>query len=319
MKQFSNFVFFGSNEFSVIVLEKLCQANLIPSLVITLPDKPADRKKIPTPPPLKLTADNLQLTTLQPESLKNNPELIKTIAELKPEFGIVAAYGKIIPKSVLDLFPKGVLNLHPSLLPKYRGPSPIQTAILNGDKKTGVSIILLDEEMDHGPILAQEQAFISSDEYFTDPSKNLALQGAEALKKAVPLWLEDKISPKPQKHSQASYTKLFTWQDGKIEPNKPIKQVYNQIRALSEEPGTWLSWQMANGKWLIVKIIKAKIISNSQFLISKTIPKTGLAQFNKDLILVCKEGALLLEHVQPEGKRIMTGKEFLNGYGKYLR
>jgi methionyl-tRNA formyltransferase len=343
------FVFFGTGEFSCIVLDKLIENNLRPDLVVTAPDKLAGRKKILTPPPLKLTAGNLprsrtpkenkfatgqvsslrgrQLTTIQPESLKNNLELIKIITELKPDFGIVAAYGKIIPKPVLDLFLKGILNLHPSLLPKYRGPSPIQTAILNGDKKTGVSIMLLDEEMDHGPILAQKEVSINPDEYFSSLYRKLALLGAEALLEAIPMWLSNKIVPKPQNHKKATFTKFLSWQDGKIEPNQSsVKQIYNQIRALSVEPGVWINWQIANGptkggsasggKSLIVKIIKARPMPELRIMNNEL--RMDLVELNKELVLICRDGALLLEQVQPQGKRIMTGKEFLNGYGKWL-
>ncbi|KKU16547.1 MAG: Methionyl-tRNA formyltransferase, partial [Parcubacteria group bacterium GW2011_GWC1_45_9] len=175
-------VFFGGNQLSVTVLKNLVEAGFKPSLVITSPDEPIGKKKTLTSPPLKIAAQNLKsrrkvgtpiaegasgLTTLQPKSLKDG-EVKEKIKSIKPDIGIVAAYGKIIPKEILDIFPKGVLNLHPSLLPKYRGPSPIQTAILNNDFDTGVSIILLDEQMDHGQILAQEKIKLTGQEYFSE-------------------------------------------------------------------------------------------------------------------------------------------------------
>lgn len=308
------FFYFGANEFSVLVLRELCRANLLPSLIITLPDKPVGRKKILTPPPLKLGAEKLKLRFDQPTTLKNNPKLIELITELKPTFGIVAAYGKLIPKTILELFPAGLLNLHPSLLPRYRGPSPIQTALLNGEEKTGVSIMLLDEELDHGPVLAQQEITILPDETYPELFLKLALQGAKTLIETLPLWLEGKITPQPQNHQLASYTKLLTWQDGKINPDKPVNEVYNQIRALNPEPGTWLEMKI-NNQSRIIKILRAKRVSLPP---SFTFNHYGLIQSNKDLLLLCQGGALLVEQIQPAGKRPLTGQEFLNGYGKWL-
>ncbi|HCI05624.1 TPA: methionyl-tRNA formyltransferase [Patescibacteria group bacterium] len=319
-------VFFGGNQLSVTVLKNLVEAGFKPSLVITSPDEPIGKKKTLTSPPLKIAAQNLKsrrkvgtpiaegasgLTTLQPKSLKDG-EVKEKIKSIKPDIGIVAAYGKIIPKEILDIFPKGVLNLHPSLLPKYRGPSPIQTAILNNDFDTGVSIILLDEQMDHGQILAQEKIKLTGQEYFSELYEKLTELGGKLLVKTIPLWLEKKISPKEQDHAKASICGKLNWSDGKIKAQDTAEKAYAKIRALGVEPGCYLELRMGNNELRILKIIKARPLLNSQFIIHNS--GTGLREENKELVLKCRNGALLLELVQPEGKKIMSGKEFLNGY-----
>ncbi|MDP2598520.1 MAG: methionyl-tRNA formyltransferase, partial [Candidatus Liptonbacteria bacterium] len=157
----SKYVFFGTPEFAAIVLDKLISAGFPPSAVVCNPDRPVGRKKIITPPATKSQImvrgsrfmDEIKI--LQPEKLDSGFE--HQISNIKPEFGIVAAYAKIIPKNIIELFPKGVIGVHPSLLPKYRGASPIQSAILDGEKEAGVTLYLLDEKMDHGPILEQRE------------------------------------------------------------------------------------------------------------------------------------------------------------------
>ncbi len=307
-------VFFGGNQLSVIVLKQLINSKIRPNLIITVPDKPVDKKKILTSPPLKLEAQNLKLETLQPKSLKNE-EVVKKIKEINPELGIVAAYGRLIPKGVLDIFPKGVLNLHPSLLPKYRGPSPIQTAILNNDFDTGVSIILLDEQMDHGLILAQETVKLTGKEYFQEIYEKLANLGGKLLAKTIPLWIDKQITPMAQNESKATMCKKLEWKDGRIDVNDSVEKTFAKIRALGKEPGAWVELRIKNKELRILKIIEASFL-NSQFMIHNS--NLGLQEQDKELVLVCKNGALLLEQVQPEGKKIMSGKEFLNGYRQLI-
>ena len=175
---------------------------------------------------------------------------------LKPDICIVAAYGKIIPKDYLDVPKYGFLNIHPSLLPKYRGPSPCQYAILNGDKETGVTIMKLDEEMDHGGIVAVEKLKIKDLSLNSrELCEKLFQTGAELLVKIIPDYIEGKIEPTPQDHSQATYTKKLTFQDGKIDWSEPAEKIINKIRAFNPEPGAWT--QLLNGK--ILKIINADI------------------------------------------------------------
>jgi methionyl-tRNA formyltransferase len=217
MKQETNLkiVFLGTPEFGAIILEKLIKANFKPVLVVTSPDKPVGRKQTLTPPLVKVVAQKYKIPILQPEKILN---LKPQISNLQPDLIVVAAYGQILPKEILDIPKYGSLNVHPSLLPKYRGSSPIQYAILNGDKETGVTIILLDEKIDHGDILAISN-FESQISNLTsgELSKELANFGAELLVKTIPKWMKAEIKPRPQDNSKATYTKNFKKEDGKID------------------------------------------------------------------------------------------------------
>lgn len=203
------------------------------------------------------------------------------ISKLAPDLIIVAAYGKIIPSDILSIPRFGCLNLHPSLLPKYRGPSPIQTAILNGDETTGLTIILMDEKIDHGPIIAQKKMKISPEDNYQSLEKKLAQLAADFLIEILPQYFQGKIKTKPQNESKASYTKILTRQDGQIDWQQSAVQIARQVRAFYPWPGAWTEF---NG--LRVKILKAKAVDKK----------------------------LLLEIVQPAGKKPMTGQEFFRGH-----
>ena len=153
-KSSTKIIFFGTSEFTVPALKALMGGGYGIVAVVTNPDEPVGRKKVLTPPPVKVVAEKYGIKILQPKRLLNNPEFAEELKNLKPDVGIVAAYGKIIPAEIINLLRHGILNIHPSLLPKYRGPTPIQTTILNGEKETGVTIIKIDEEADHVPTIA---------------------------------------------------------------------------------------------------------------------------------------------------------------------
>lgn len=265
----NNFVFWGTPLFAKIVLEKLIDNNYYPSIVVTNPDKPVGRKKIITPPPVKTLIFNKKLENkikiLQPEKL--DQVFINQLIEEKPEFGIICAYSKIISKEILNIFPKQVLGVHPSLLPKYRGPSPIQSAILNNEKQTGITIYIVDEKMDHGPILIQKQCDIEN-LYYEEASQKLAELAGNILVETIPQFLNNEIKIQIQDEKLATYTKKFTTEDGFINFHE-IQQaeiiggqiavnIYNKIRALSIEPGVWTI--LKNNKRL--KIFEAQIIDN---------------------------------------------------------
>lgn len=309
-------IFFGGNQLSVIVLEQLINSKIRPNLIITVPDKPVGKKKILTSPPLKLAAQRLKLETIQPVSLKKDPEIIKKLKDLQPELGVVAAYAKFFNQEAINVFPKGVLVVHPSLLPKYRGASPIQTAILNNDFDTGVSIILLDEKMDHGLILAQETVKLTGKEYFQEIYEKLANLGGKLLAKTIPLWIDKQITPMAQNESKATMCKKLEWKDGKIDVNDSVEKTFAKIRALGQEPGAWIELQINSKELRILKIIRAKPVK--ELRIKNNELRMGPQELDKELVLKCQDGALLLEQVQPEGKRVMTGKEFLNGHRKWL-
>ncbi|MDP2704563.1 MAG: methionyl-tRNA formyltransferase [bacterium] len=241
------YIFFGTPQFAAIILLKLIQAGMPPALVVTNPDKPAGRKQELTSPAVKerIKEKGLRIKVIQPERL--TPDLF---SDEEWDFFVVAAYGKIIPKSILEIPRLGTINVHPSLLPKYRGPTPIQTAILNGDAVTGVSLILLDREVDHGPILAEREHTMTYDDDYDTLAPKLAELGAEMLIEILPKYIAGKITPVPQDHAKATFTKKFTTADAEIscedlraalEGNaKQAEHIHRMARALNPEPGTWV-------------------------------------------------------------------------------
>ncbi|MBI2034006.1 MAG: methionyl-tRNA formyltransferase [Candidatus Liptonbacteria bacterium] len=244
-----NYVFFGTPEFAAIVLRKLIEAKIPPSLVITNPDRPFGRKKIITPPPVKQLIANCQLPieVLQPEDLKT---ISPRLSALEAEFFILAAYAKILPKEILQIPRLHVIGVHPSLLPKYRGPTPIQNAILNGEKETGVTLYLLDEKVDHGEIIAAASYKLDGNETYEKLMRKLAELGADLLLETIPEFIAGRLTPEKQDEAVTTYTKKFTSQDGFVKPEileaalagenrEQAKLIERKIRALNPEPGVW--------------------------------------------------------------------------------
>ncbi|HWA64696.1 MAG TPA: methionyl-tRNA formyltransferase [Candidatus Paceibacterota bacterium] len=272
-------VFFGTSAFAAPALKKLSEARYDIQGIITQPDQPAGRKKILTPPPVKEAALRAGFRIFQPATLKDDV-FFEQFKSLEPELAVVAAYGKIIPQRYLEVPVHGFLNIHPSLLPRYRGPSPIQTALLNGDTETGITIMEVDAQMDHGPIIAQETVAIGSAETYPDLHDRLADHGAELLGAVIPDYVTGAMTPVLQDDSQATFCRMLTREDGKIDWSTPTEKIYNQIRALNPEPGTWTTW---NGQVLNIK--KASL----------------------------QNGQLHIEIVQLAGKKETALKEFLQG------
>lgn len=245
-------IFLGNPGFALPSLEALVKENYQIVGVITSPDKPTGRKQIITPPPIKVLAEKNNLPIYQP---KDKNELLEIVKKLNPDLAVVVAYGMIFPKEVLDIPKFGFVNIHPSLLPKYRGATPIQSAILNGDKKTGVSLFLIDEKMDNGPILSVKNYELGIMNY-EELSKELARLGANLLIEALPKYVSGEITPLPQNDSLATYTKKIKTEDAFIdlEKDNPV-EMERKIRALNPEPGTWT---IQNGKR--VKILEAELI-----------------------------------------------------------
>ena len=284
-------IFIGTSQFAVPILEKLFSRNYQIIAIITAPDRPAGRRQELTPPPIKEAALNYNLPILQPERIE---QIQNKISEMSPDLIVLAAYGRIIPKGVLNIPRLGCLNFHPSLLPKYRGPSPIQTAILNDDKITGVTIILMDEKIDHGPIIAQKELSINPRETSRSLEEKLSHSAANLLIEILPQYLEGKIKPEAQDESKASYTKIINREDGRINWQESAQTIDRKIRAFYPWPGAWTYFGQQR-----VKIIKAKAVDQAQ-----------------PAALSTGKGFLFLEIVQPAGKKTMTGQEFFRGRQK---
>jgi len=313
-------VFFGTSEFAVPPLETLIKNGMPPVAVVTSPDRLAGRGKKLRVSPVKefCSSGNLAATAttwkpgfqvVQPEKL--GAKFIDQLKNLKPEFGVVASYGKILPKALIDIFPNGILNIHPSLLPKYRGASPIQAQILNGEKETGVSIILLDEKTDHGPIVAKREFSIFNFQFsitYTQLHDALAKLGAELLIETIPKWMNGEITPHPQDDSRATFTKLIKKESGKIDWSKNAEEIEKMVRAYDPWPSVFTIVNRT-----VLKIKKAEIIDTPQGLKAGEFFKSG------DFPAVaCGKDALKLLIVQPESKKKMTGDAYLLGHPNLL-
>ena len=277
-----NIAFFGSPQFAVDVLNSLKEKGIIPNLIISQPDKPAGRKLKLTPPEVKVWAEKNNISVFQPETLKDK-EIVQAIINEGPwDIFIVAAYGKIIPRAVLDIPKYGTLNVHPSLLPKLRGASPLQSAILE-ENETGVSIMLLDEKMDHGPILAQEKTPIEKwPPKTSELEKITGGQGGKMLAVVIPQWVAGNIEPQEQDHSVATFAKKITKEDGLIDLNDDPEKNFHKIQAFDIWPRTYFFTEQ-NDKKIRVIITDAELI----------------------------DGKLIIKKVIPEGKKEMDYKVFL--------
>ncbi|OGM92639.1 methionyl-tRNA formyltransferase [Candidatus Wolfebacteria bacterium RIFCSPLOWO2_01_FULL_47_17b] len=265
----NNFIFFGSPRFAEIVLRGLLDAGHVPVAVVCNPDCPVGRKGIITPPPVKLLAQKHGIPVIQTTVI---PDLIRNLdSRFRGNdrfFGIVAAYSRILPAEVIAFFPKGIIGVHPSLLPKYRGATPIQSAILAGEAETGVTLYLIDEKMDHGPMLTNSVYHIPNAASYTELEQELAKAGAELLVKTITDYLLDgKIIPQEQDHKKATFTKKFKTEDGLVDLGKddPIS-VYRKIRALSHEPGVFA---IKNGKR--VKLLDAVMENGRNIIITRIV------------------------------------------------
>ncbi len=262
------YVFFGTPRFAAIVLDRLIRADMPPVALVCNPDRPVGRKKTITPPPTKVMAGEAPaITVFQPEKL--DATFIETLRALQPDFFVVAAYAKIIPQAVLDIPRLGTLGTHPSLLPKYRGASPIQSVLLAGETKTGTTIYAMDEKMDHGAIYLQEE--IPLDALATNYSaleKQLAELSAQLLIKTIPALLDGTAKPQVQDESQATFTKKFSTENGFIKYSEinaatagnsdKAALIVRTINAFNPEPG---AWTIRNDKR--IKLLEARVIDDS--------------------------------------------------------
>lgn len=314
-------IFFGTSDFAIPSLEALIKNKYKIIAVVTQPDREAGRGYKKQAPPLKETALRYNLKILQPPSAKNK-EFIEQIIDLKPELNIVCAYGKIIPEEIISAPNYKTINIHPSLLPKHRGPSPIQTAILNGDKETGTTLMLIDNEVDHGPTISNFHFPISNADTITyaELSKKLADKSAELLIDALPKFISGKIKPREQNHDQVTFTKLFVKEDGKIYWNKTSDEIDRQVRALSPWPGTFCFWHNHEKETTLrLKIIKVELPYISSMDMEKKRKDGEVFQTPSGLMAIATlDDHLIIREIQPEGKGIMTGKDFLNGYPEII-
>lgn len=277
------FVYFGTPEFAAIILDELEAAGYLPTLIVSAPPKPKGRKLVLTPSEVEVWGKTHDIPVMTPTTLKNE-EIIPLLQKEGAHLFVVAAYGKIIPKTILDIPSHGVINVHPSLLPKFRGSAPIESAILSEETRTGVTIMQLDEEMDHGPVIAQRERIIANwPPRGSELTRDLAHFGGKLLAEIIPEWLNG-LKAFPQDHSRATFTKKITKEDGLIDLSGDPLLNYKKIRAYDEWPGAYFFLER-NGKDTRVKITDAEY----------------------------KNGSLTILRVIPEGKKEMSYEDFLRG------
>jgi len=302
------FVFFGSSKFAEIILKRLLDFGMKPVLVITTPPKTKGRKKILSPTPVYNLAKQNNIPVLTPENLKDE-KFLSDFKKYNLDLAILTAYGKIIPSELLSIPKKGILNLHPSLLPSWRGATPIQSAILTGDKKTGVTLFLMDEEIDHGPIIQKmEYAIDNSKITYSELSEKLAELGADLVIKSVPKWLRGEINSIPQDHSLASSCHKILPEDEKINWEKSAIEIDRKIRALNPNPGVFTKTRNENG--MIIKIVKGYPVNES---VHKDKIPGQIFEFKNKLAVKCGKGIYVIEELRPAGKNTMDSESFLRG------
>jgi len=250
-------IFMGTPEFGSVNLKRMVEGGYRPELVITNPDRPSGRGKNITESPVSRMAKNYNLPLLKPEKVSDVSDEIK---RMEPDLMVVAAYGQYLPSWMIESSKHGILNVHPSLLPKYRGSSPIQYAILNGDQKTGVTIMLINDEMDKGDILSQKEYELTGKETYEELSPILTSIGADLLVETIPKWVKGEIEPVKQDESGAIYSKILTKYDGKIDWKNSAERIERQVRAFNPWPGAYTFFNFKGTKEdRLLKVLKGEI------------------------------------------------------------
>ncbi len=290
-------IFLGSGPFAKIILEKLVLNDLF-SVVLVITN---DKNEV-----AKVAIDN-KIDLEQPQKLKNNQELIEKMTSYRSDIGVLSSYGKIIPEELLSIPKKGILNAHPSLLPKFRGPSPIQSAILAGEEWSGTTIFLMDELVDHGPILKQQKVNIE-DKTYVELRNELANASADLINKVIIPYINNDLIPKLQNEGGATQTHKISSEDGIITNKDSVMSVLFKIRALNPEPGTFIKLPYLNIK--ITKAIKTLITVREA---------PGIFIENKKLYFCLSDGCIEILELQPENRKTMSNSDFINGYARLLK
>lgn len=299
-----NVIFMGTPEFSIPSLKALLGRTNV-SAVVTQPDRPVGRKRVVTFPPVKKFALKNGLRVYQPEKVRDD-RFIDTLMSCKPDLIVVAAYGQILPRKVLDIPSIGCINVHASLLPKYRGAAPIQWAIINGEQITGVTTMWMNEGLDTGDIFLQEQVEIKKQWTSEDLSRELSLLGGRVLQNTIDMIESGNIIRVPQEHSNATYAPMLKKDQAKIDWNKRATDVCNLIRGLYPWPG---AFTLRNGRE--IKIWKAEVFSRLEHVYPGRfygiIPGEGI-------LIGCMDGCLLVKELQESGKKRMSALEYIAGH-----
>ena len=303
MSQSLNLVFCGTPRFAVPTLERLVEAGFRIQLVVTQPDKPRGRGMEVSPSPVKKRALELGLPVVQPDKIKNNEEFRARLSTLKPESIVVVGYGRIIPQWMIDLPPLGNINLHGSLLPKYRGAAPIQWAIACGETVTGVTTMKIDSGLDTGDVLLQKEIPIEPTDTADTLAPRMATIGADLVRETLHGLKAGTVHPTPQDNSKTNLAPILKKEDGEIDFHRSAEEIYNRLRGFQPWPGAYTSFR---GKSL--QVWDAKPLQRGMKEAELMVEAGGL-------IVGCgKATALELLAVQPEGKKRMAARDFVHGY-----
>jgi methionyl-tRNA formyltransferase len=303
-------VFMGTPEFAVSALEGLVNNGYEVVVVYTQPDKASGRGLTVEEPPVKKAALKLNLNVLQPANLKSG-EIRAHLAELKPDAIVVAAFGQILPQSVVEIPPFGCINIHPSLLPRFRGVAPVPAAILNGDEFTGVSIMLMDKGVDTGSVLTRAQVPVLPQDTAGSLMEKLSRIGAQLLLDTMPRWFHKEVKPQLQNDASATYTKMLVKEAGEIDWKLPAVEIWRRVRAYQPWPGCYTRWQGKQLKILeAVPLVREGIAEPGKVVAVNK----GSAAFG----VVSGDGILGVIKVQMEGKKVMTSEEFLRGQRQFI-
>ena len=297
-------IFYGSGSFAVPMLDVVAQhPRLHLVAVVTAPDRPSGRSKVLTPTPVSVRAHELKLPVYQPVKVRA-PDSVAEIAAVRPDLGVLADYGQIIPRSLLDLPPHGILNVHPSLLPRHRGATPIPAAITAGDAEGGVSIIRMDEGIDTGPIVTAHGWPLDGTERGPELEARAAAEGAELLRATIGEWLDGTLTAREQTTEGATMTRPFRREDARLDPTRPAQELERRVRANAPWPGSFIGTAVGRVAVLAAFVADRRADDDAPGL---------LVEHDARLALTTPEGTLVIEAAQREGKRAVTGEEFLRG------
>lgn len=299
-------VFFGSGPFALAILDVVRDAPELDLVaIVSTPDRPTGRRAEPMATPVAALARELGLRLLQPPNLRD-PATVQALVDLAPEVGVLADYGKIVPRAILEAFPRGILNVHPSLLPAHRGATPIPAAIIGGDHELGVSLIELVDQLDAGPIVGRRSWPAHGGETGADLEATAAAAGAELLRASIGPWLAGTILAEPQDEAAATLTRPLRREDGRLLGTEPVAHLERLVRALVGWPGTFVE---VDGSRIVV--LEARSVPDGEH--NRTSAPGSLVALGDGLALAAADGLLELVRVQPAGGRPMSGAELRRG------
>ena len=301
-------VFFGTAELACASLSALLESSAFTvAAVVTQPDRPKGRNLLPQPSPVKVLAAGKPLPLLQPERARDE-KFVQTLGEFQPDLIVVVAYGQILPGGLLELPRFGCLNVHASLLPKYRGAAPVQWAILNDERETGVTIMKMDEGLDTGDLLASQSTPITPADNAQTLQDRLAMIGARLLVKTVPEYVAGEIVPRKQPQTGASYARKITKEDGRLDWTEPARSLWNRVRALVPWPGTH-TFLSGEPKPLLLKIWQVEVADGISGLPGEVLESSG-----NGIVVACGQQALRIDVLQREGGKRLHAHDFLAGH-----